>query len=48
MAGMIEYVTEVVRSECRKIATWGMGSVVEVMGRIVHHLGWVIQSDSES
>ena len=36
----MEYVTEDVKSDRRKIATWGAGSVATVMGRIVRHLGW--------
>jgi hypothetical protein len=41
-------------SEHRKIVTWGTGSVVEVIGRIVRHRGWehvpftVIPSGSSS
>ena len=40
MAGIIEYVSVFVRSDRRKIVTWGGGSDVEVIGRIVRHRGW--------
>jgi hypothetical protein len=40
MLGRTEYVSWSVRSDCRKIATWGTGSDSEIIGRIVHHQGW--------
>lgn len=40
MSGRIEYVSELVSSVLRKMATCGSGSSLEVVGRIVCHQGW--------
>jgi hypothetical protein len=40
MSGRMEYISELVSLDRRKIAMCESGSLSKVIGRIVHHRGW--------